>query len=106
MSDEETPERSATFVYMRDAVGIRELRQDLSTYLGRVETGESFVVTDRNRPVAELRPLGDSGPVERLLASNRVSPPARAALDFSPVKLRGRAHLATASLEVVRGERG
>lgn len=37
-------------------VGIRELRQNLSVYLRRVAQGEHLIVTDRNRPVAQLGP--------------------------------------------------
>jgi len=37
-------------------VGIRELRQNLSIYVARVKKGERFVVTEHNRPVAELVP--------------------------------------------------
>lgn len=33
---------------------MREIRQSFSTYLRRVEVGESFEVTDRGRPVAVL----------------------------------------------------
>ena len=35
-------------------VGVRELRQNLSVYLRRVEQGEAFEVTDHGRPVARL----------------------------------------------------
>ena len=37
-------------------VGVRELRQRASEILRLVEQGESFEVTDRNRPVARLVP--------------------------------------------------
>jgi prevent-host-death family protein len=39
------------------AVGSRELKTRLGTYLRRVREGRTFVVTDRGEPVAELRPL-------------------------------------------------
>jgi antitoxin (DNA-binding transcriptional repressor) of toxin-antitoxin stability system len=62
-------------------------------------------VTERNRPVAELAPLrGDLHGVERLVAEGRVTAPL-ARLDFTPVRLRGRANPGTASLDYVRGER-
>ncbi len=51
----------ATFVYMSEAVGVADLRQNLSRYLRRVERGERLVVTDRNRPVAELGPPASTG---------------------------------------------
>jgi antitoxin (DNA-binding transcriptional repressor) of toxin-antitoxin stability system len=37
------------------AVGIRELKNKLSTYLRLVEQGERILVTDRDRVVAEIR---------------------------------------------------
>ena len=40
-----------------DSVGIRELKAHLSKYVKRVHSGESIVVTERGRPVAELRPV-------------------------------------------------
>ena len=41
----------------RTTVGSRELKIHLGTYLRRVRSGASLVVTDRGRPIAELRPL-------------------------------------------------
>jgi prevent-host-death family protein len=38
------------------AVGIRELKNQLSRYLKRVRTGERLVVTERGNPVAILSP--------------------------------------------------
>lgn len=56
----------------REKVGVRELRQNLSVYLERVEEGAIFEVTDRGRSVALLRPLpADASAVERLVASGR-----------------------------------
>ncbi len=37
------------------AVGVRELKANLSRYLREVERGETVLVTDRGRVVAELR---------------------------------------------------
>ncbi len=39
----------------------RELRNDISSVLRRVEHGESFTITVNGRPVAELGPLRPSG---------------------------------------------
>ena len=54
---------------MATRVGVRELRQNLSVYLRRVETGEVFEVTERGRPVATLGPREDKvdDPVDRLI---------------------------------------
>jgi len=38
-------------------VGIRELRQDASTWVRRAAAGETIEVTDRGRPVAQLGPI-------------------------------------------------
>jgi prevent-host-death family protein len=42
-----------------ERVGVRELRQNLSVYLRRVQEGEALEVTERGRPVALLGPLED-----------------------------------------------
>lgn len=42
---------------MPDTLSVRDLRNDVSEVLRRAEAGESFVVTVRGRPVAELGPL-------------------------------------------------
>ena len=52
------------------AVGVRELRNQLSRYLRRVRAGERLVVTDRGRPVAVLSSAAVPVPdrhLERLL---------------------------------------
>ena len=36
------------------AVGVREFRENLRAYLGRVKAGEDVVITERGRPVARL----------------------------------------------------
>jgi prevent-host-death family protein len=55
------------------AVGVRELRQNLSVYLVRVKKGQVLTVTEHGRAVAELRPLPPEGePLSRLLADGRV----------------------------------
>lgn len=74
-------------MYMNDTVGVAQLRQNLSVYLRRVEKGERLVVTDRNRPVAELGPAPRSGSkLDRLIAEGRVIPPRRSGLP-EPLKL-------------------
>lgn len=56
-------------------VGVRELRQNLSKYLRRVQKGESLEVTERGRPVAMLTPLPETTSVlERLIAEGKVIP--------------------------------
>ena len=56
-------------------IGVRELRQDASRWLARVRAGETFVVTDRGRPVAQLAPLtGEPVGYDALLAAGRIRP--------------------------------
>ncbi|MFN2609970.1 MAG: type II toxin-antitoxin system Phd/YefM family antitoxin [Actinomycetota bacterium] len=55
-------------------VGVRELRQRASELLRRVGAGETFVVTDRGRPVAVLGPLRNQRPLERLRESGDIEP--------------------------------
>jgi prevent-host-death family protein len=43
---------------MSEAVGVRELRQNLSKYLDRVKHGEDLLVTERGAVVARLVPAG------------------------------------------------
>lgn len=51
------------------SVGVRELRQNLSRHLARVQAGESLVVTERGREVALLVPSGEyAGEHARLAA--------------------------------------
>jgi prevent-host-death family protein len=92
-------------MYMSNSVGVAELRQNLSRYLQRIEQGERLVVTDRNRPVAELGPPALSGAaLDRLLAEGRVSRPVRRGLP-EPLELTGDAHALSRALDEVRGER-
>lgn len=96
---------SATFMYMSESVGIAELRQNLSVYLRRVSRGERLVVTDRNRPVAELGPPPATGPaLDRLIAEGRVSRPARAGLP-EPLELTGDPRTLGRALDEIRGDR-
>jgi prevent-host-death family protein len=91
-------------MYMTDRVGVAELRQNLSVYLRRVERGERLIVTDRNRPVAELGPPRTGAALDRLIAEGRVSRPARRGLP-DPLQLNGDSHALSRALDEVRGER-
>ncbi len=67
-------------------VGVRELRQNLSVYLRRIDRGERFEVTDRGRAVALLIPLaGRDTPLARLVAQGRASMPTRDLLALPPL---------------------
>jgi prevent-host-death family protein len=92
-------------MYMsNNTVGVGELRQNLSRYLRRVERGERLVVTDRNRPVAELGPPPSTGAaLDRLIAEGRVSRPARRGLP-EPLRLESDTRALSQALDEIRGE--
>ena len=68
--------------------GIRELKDNLSAYIRRVEAGERVAVTAHGRVVAELVPPGaDAGRVptgrwEELVAAGVLHPPTEAGDPF------------------------
>ncbi len=89
---------------MTDTVGVGELRRNLSRYLRRVERGERLVVTDRNRPVAELGPPATTGAaLDRLVAEGRLSRPIRRGLP-EPLQLGGDPYALSRALDEIRGE--
>jgi prevent-host-death family protein len=93
-------------MYMSNTVGIAELRQNLSKYLRRVEAGERLVVTDRNKPVAELGPPPTTGSaLDRLIAEGKVRPPKSRRGFPEPLKMGSDPEAATRALEEVRGYR-
>lgn len=87
-------------------VGVRELRQNLSVYLRRVERGERLEVTEHGRSVAVLAPIGveAEGPLDRLIASGRALPPTGDLLEVLPPKGRPSTRL-TEALREERAER-
>ncbi len=96
------------------AVGVRELKANLSRYLREVERGEVVLVTDRGRVVAELRAAPETAEAEspvdrglRLLASRAPlsvrEPHDPSAYAASPV--HAAEGTARALLDAERGER-
>jgi len=80
MSEGDTPAR----------VGVRELRQNLSVYLRRVEKGETLDVTEHGRLVARLAPAPapETSILDRLIAEGRATPASRSIADLpEPIKL-------------------
>ena len=61
------------------AVGVRELRQNLSVYLDRVKDGDILRVTEHGQVVALLTPLPRKvmSVFERLVAEGRATAPTR-----------------------------
>ncbi len=87
---------------------MRELRQNLSFYLRRVEAGEALSVTRRGEPVAVLSPLpGRGSALDRLEAEGRlVHRAAGDLLDLGPPPRRETGPpLPSAVLDEDRGDR-
>ena len=71
--------------HMEGEVSVRELRQNLSVYLRRVERGETLCVTSRGRPVAVLGPLPERETlVDRLVRERGATRPTRRLSDLPP----------------------
>ena len=91
-------------MYMKSTVGIAELRQNLSKYLRRVERGERLLVTDRNRPVAELGPPPSSARLDELIAEGRVLAPRRRRALPPPIKMKGDPYALSRALAEIRDD--
>lgn len=66
-------------------VSVRELRQNLSVYLRRVERGEALEVTRRGEPVALLGPLAQrESTVERVARTRGATRPSRRLAEVPP----------------------
>jgi prevent-host-death family protein len=90
---------------MSESVGVAQLRQNLSRYLERAANGERLLVTDHNRPVAELGPppaVGEA--LDRMIAEGRVIGPERRGLP-APLELAGDPYALSKALDQIRGER-
>jgi prevent-host-death family protein len=73
------------------SVGVRELRQRASEILRLVEQGESFEVTDRNRPVARLVPRAEGDVWKAMVEQGDVDEHTKELRDLPPpLRKRGR----------------
>lgn len=94
---------------MSGSIGARELRQNLSNVLKRVENGERLVITSRNRPVAELGPLGGQPrTLTRLIEEGRATPPLEPGgiSDIEPIRDDLPPDALSRALDYVRGGEG
>ncbi len=44
---------------VKNIIGLKELRENMETYISRVAKGESFTVLRRNKPIFRLSPLDE-----------------------------------------------
>jgi prevent-host-death family protein len=70
-------------------VGVRELRQNLSVYLRRVQAGETLEVTEHGHSVARLEPLAEGrlSPIQQMILDGRARPATTDILDLEPLDL-------------------
>ncbi len=62
---------------MTVTVGIRELRENLRSFLDRVKSGEEVVITERGKAVARVVPAGSQATFDRLVREGRIRPALR-----------------------------
>jgi prevent-host-death family protein len=90
-----------------ETIGVRELRQNASRYLARVEAGEELGVTNDGRLVARLVPIQRAERSrEALIESGLLIPATRPAnlLDVSATPRRGRKRNLSQVLDEMRDE--
>ena len=54
----------------KNIVGLKELRENMDSYISGVEKGRSFIVVRRSRPIFRLAPIdvwGDEGVWEKVV---------------------------------------
>lgn len=62
---------------VRRIIGLKELRENMSTYIKHTEAGKSFTVVRRSRPIFRLVPVdewGDEGTWETVLDFRKINP--------------------------------
>jgi prevent-host-death family protein len=90
---------------MAERVGVRELRQNLSRWLRRVEAGETFEVTERGQPIALLAPLPrQSDALRRLAAAGRLAHVGTGLASLGPPRHDSSSSI-SAALDELRAER-
>lgn len=80
---------------MEKAVGIRELKDKVSTIIDRVEDGETITVTKHGRPVARIVSAATPPHLAALVADGTVRPSVAPRYLPKPAKLRGSGKSAT-----------
>ena len=88
-----------------ERVSISQLKDQLSAYLKKVQSGETVLVTDRDRPVAKLEPVDatmmDDARLARLVAAGHVKPGTRRLMPdlIQPIQVGADARVVEALLQ-------
>lgn len=73
-----------------EKVSVSQLKDQLSAYLKKVRAGQTLVVTDRNKPIARLEPIGpsagDSERIAELVRQGLVSMPKAPPLTIEEIR--------------------
>ena len=73
-------------------VSISRLKDQLSAYLKKVEGGQTVIVTDRNKPVAQLtsilEPASDDEQMAGLIEQGVLTPPRQPPLSIEEIRRR------------------
>ena len=86
------------------SVGIRTLKQNASKVVADVAKGDSVIITDRGRAVAQLNPIS-TDVIGTLVQEGRARLPKRSLGDLTPPPARRRGHPPlTEVLETMRGD--
>ncbi len=88
---------------MPERMGIRDLRDNLTTTMRRVRAGETIEITHHGEPVAVLAPVGRDR-LARLVASGGVTPPVGRMPRSRPLPITGEM-TASEAIEEDRAER-
>ncbi len=63
--------------HVRRIIGLKELRENMGTYIRHAEQGKSFTVVRRSRPIFRLMPIdvrGDEGKWETVVDFRKINP--------------------------------
>lgn len=83
-------------------VGIRELKQQLSSVLDRAAAGEEVVVTERGRPKVRIVPMTTTGRLDDGVRDGWITPPTRS----GPIARAARHRSDRRTLDVLDDDRG
>jgi prevent-host-death family protein len=87
-------------------IGIRDLKQNASSVVRRVVSGETVEITDRGRPVARIVPLRHLSAAEQLISEGRMTRASGKLSDHAPLPpVPGRPLLSEALADLRADER-
>ena len=79
------------YMIAEENIGVRELRQNASAYLRRVQAGETIQITDRGVPVAILAPIPrPMTKLDQLIAEGKATPAKGDLLEVRPMRVKGK----------------